>query len=61
MTIGEALRQEGRQEGMQKGVHTVAVNMLKEGLDAKFVQRVTNLSSKQIDQLAKQHAKPSGH
>ncbi|MDP6969579.1 MAG: Rpn family recombination-promoting nuclease/putative transposase [Gammaproteobacteria bacterium] len=61
MTIGEALRQEGRQEGMQKGVHTVAANMLKEGLDVKFIQRVTNLSSKQIDQLVKQHAKPSGH
>ena len=63
MNIGEALRQEGRQkgrqEGMQKGMHIVATNMLKEGLDVSTVQRVTGLNPEQIEQLSKQHTKPS--
>ena len=81
MNMGEALRQEGRQEGMQKGrqegmqkgrqegmqkgrqeeKHAVAISMLKEGLGVNTVQRVTGLSSEQIDQLAKEHTKPSAH
>jgi putative addiction module CopG family antidote len=34
---------------------------VKEGSDTKFVQRVTGLNSEQIDQLAKEHTKPSAH
>lgn len=61
MTIGEALRQEGMQKGRHKERHTVAANMLKEGLDVSTVQRVTGLSPEQIDQLAKGLTKPSAH
>jgi len=61
MTIGEALRQEGMQKGRQEGMYAVAANMLKEGSDVKFVQRVTGLSPEQINQLAKEQAKPSTH
>ena len=85
MNMGEALRQAGRQEGMQKGIqkgwqegvqkgrqegmqkgrqeekHAVAISMLKEGSDTQFVQRVTGLSSEQIEQLSKEHTKPSAH
>ena len=54
-------RQEGMQTGRQEEKYAVAISMLKEGSDTKFVQRVTGLSSEQIDQLAKEHTKPSAH
>ena len=77
MNMGEALRQSGRQKGMQEGMqqgmqegmqkgrqeakHAVAIGMLKESADAKFIQRVTGLSLEQIEQLAKTVAQPSEH
>jgi predicted transposase YdaD len=56
MKLGEGLiargRQEGRQEGEQQGVYKVAVNMLRAGTESGFIQRMTGLSSADIQKLA---------
>ncbi len=64
MTIGEALRaqgiQEGRQEGIQEGMqrgqqeslHKVASNLLHAGTDPQLVQRVTGLSADDMQRIA---------
>jgi predicted transposase/invertase (TIGR01784 family) len=60
MKLGEGLiargrqegRREGRQEGEQQGVYKVAVNMLRAGTESDFIQRMTGLSSADIQKLA---------
>ena len=56
MKLGEGLIahgwQKGRQEGEQKGVYKVAVNMLRAGTEPDFIQRVTGLSATDMQKLA---------
>ena len=43
--------QEGRQEGMQKGIITIACNMKKSGYSIQEIQKISGLSSTQIEKL----------
>ncbi|MEM7402912.1 MAG: hypothetical protein AAF310_02680, partial [Myxococcota bacterium] len=44
-------RQEGEKLGMQKGLETAAMGMLKEGLALEQVGKITHLSKQRITQL----------
>ena len=44
-------RQEGRQEGRMARQEEIARNALAEGLSIEFVQKITGLSSEEIDKL----------
>ena len=52
ITIADSFRQEGKQEGMQQGIHLAklegARQMLVEQLDEALIARDTNLSLKEI-------------
>ena len=54
MNMGEALRAEGRQEGMERGIFTVAQNMLQAGTAPQFIEQVTGLSSDDIQKMTTQ-------
>jgi len=51
MNIREHIKEEGRQEGIQKGQKQVILNMLKEKADIAFIAKVTGLSEKEIQKL----------
>ena len=59
MTIGTALKREGRQEGLQEGlqkgeqagIEKTALGMLKEGLALEMVKKITRLSKARLTQL----------
>ena len=40
-----------KEEGIQKGIQTVVLNMLKKKTDIAFISEVTGLSEKEIKQL----------
>jgi len=44
---------EGKIEGKREGKIDVALNLIKEGTDPKFVAKVTQLTEKQMDDLLK--------
>ena len=44
-------RVEGLATGLKKGIHQVALNMLKEGADVAFVAKTTKLSKSEIKKL----------
>jgi predicted transposase/invertase (TIGR01784 family) len=72
MTIGEALKTQGKQEGMQQGIqqgmqqgmqrgqqeslYKVASRLLHEGTDPQLIQRVTGLSADAVHKIATQSA-----
>ena len=43
--------EEGKQEGMQKGIITIACNMKKSGYSIQEIQKISGLSSTQIEKL----------
>ena len=51
MNTREYIKEEGRQEGIQKRDKEVVLNMLKEKADIDFICKVTGLSEKEIKQL----------
>jgi predicted transposase/invertase (TIGR01784 family) len=57
MSYAEELLQQGMQQGMQKGEHTTKLAMVKEmlkaGIELSLIQRVSNLSKKEIEQIKK--------
>ena len=52
MTIGEALLK----EGLQKGIHTVAANMVRKGMSVELIQQLTNLTSEEIQTLVQEQS-----
>jgi hypothetical protein len=46
-------QQEWKEEGIQTGVHQVAIAMIKENLDPNLIARTTGLSIKVIKKLQK--------
>ena len=59
MTFAEQLRAEGRAEGREEGADIEKINMvikrLKEGAAIDFIAKVTELSVKRINAIAKEH------
>ncbi|MCK5808295.1 Rpn family recombination-promoting nuclease/putative transposase [bacterium] len=51
MNVAEIWKKDGYREGMEKGVYTVAKQMLLEGADVEFIARVTKLSIKEIRKI----------
>jgi predicted transposase/invertase (TIGR01784 family) len=51
MTAAQELKKEGMQQGMQVRDLAIAKNMLKEGSDVGFIQRITGLSQEIIEVL----------
>lgn len=51
MTAAEQLRQAGREQGAHKKAQEIALNLLKEGAEPKFVAKITQLSPAEIKQL----------
>ena len=41
----------GEQKGMEKGMHKAAMNMLNEGIDVKFITKITGISEYQLLKL----------
>jgi predicted transposase/invertase (TIGR01784 family) len=60
-TIADSYIEEGMQKGVQQGIqqgvqqttHSIATNMLKNGMDVLLISDITDLSIKQIKQLKK--------
>ncbi|MCK4026031.1 MULTISPECIES: hypothetical protein [Streptococcus] len=48
-------RAEGLEEGLEKGRIDVAYQMLREGFSYEMIEKLTGLSSVQIDQLSQNH------
>ncbi|HFU3729733.1 TPA: hypothetical protein ACGO7Y_001450 [Streptococcus suis] len=48
-------RAEGLEEGLEKGRIEVAYQMLREGFSYELIEKLTGLSSAQIDQLSQNH------
>ncbi len=48
---------EGIEQGMEHGVETVAINMLREGMDPDFVSKVTGWPEQKIAELRKRFTK----
>ena len=51
MNVTERLKEEGRQEGWQKGRQEVILKMLKEKAEISFIAKVTGLSEEEIKKL----------
>ncbi|MCP4108818.1 MAG: hypothetical protein GY749_25285 [Desulfobacteraceae bacterium] len=43
--------EEGKKEGIKEGKKEIALNLLKKGMDTKFISQVTGLTAKEIKQL----------
>ncbi len=43
--------EEGKKEGIKEGKKEIALNLLKKGMDTKFISQVTGLTVKEIKQL----------
>ena len=56
----EAFREEGRQEGLEQGLHKAAANLLKKGMGLEEVAEVTELSQDQVELLQQNMNGPSG-
>lgn len=54
MTIASSLKQEGIQEGKKQASIEIARQMLKEGMDRQSVMKFTNITEKELSQLANQ-------
>ncbi len=54
MTIAEQFKAEGKAEGKVEGIHLVAINLLEQGSDVKFVAKVTKLSLDEVKRLKEQ-------
>ena len=50
-------REEGRQEGLQEGLQKTAMAMLRDHADIRMIERYTNLTRKQIEELSKKMEK----
>ncbi|HFH9947543.1 TPA: hypothetical protein ACGO80_001471 [Streptococcus suis] len=48
-------KEEGRAEGLEKGRIEVAYQMLREGFSYELIEKLTGLSSEQINQLSQNH------
>ncbi|NQJ69701.1 hypothetical protein HO544_11125 [Streptococcus suis] len=48
-------REEGRAEGLEQGRLEVAYQMLREGFTYEMIEKLTGLSSIQIDHLSQEH------
>ena len=53
MTVGEQLRRQGVQQGMQDGIYLVAKNLLANGAEIPFVAKCTGLAPEMIIKLRK--------
>ena len=56
MTMAEALLKEGEEKGLEKGIRTVARNMLSEGFAPETIQRTTGLTADEIQALGTEEA-----
>ena len=54
MTIAQQLREEGRQQGVQQGLHVVAKKLLKYGLDPRIICKGTDLPLEELLRLKKE-------
>lgn len=43
--------EQGKQEGTEEEKRQIAIKLLKSGLDIKFVEKITELSIKEIEKL----------
>ncbi|HFI0404834.1 TPA: hypothetical protein ACGOYB_000920 [Streptococcus suis] len=48
-------RRRGKEEGQQEGRLDVAYQMLREGFSYELIEKLTGLSSEQINQLSQNH------
>jgi len=48
MTVADQLRQQGMIQGVEKGIATVARNLLNEGTEISFVAKTTGLTEAQL-------------
>ncbi|MDE0119087.1 MAG: hypothetical protein OXM55_03665, partial [Bdellovibrionales bacterium] len=53
MDIKELFREEGQQEGWQKGRQEIALNMLKKSAKISFISEITGLSEEEIKKIQK--------
>jgi len=51
MTLGERIKKEGWDEGMEKGVVKTAQRMLQMGMEKDVILKVTQLSSQELGTL----------
>ncbi len=49
--IYQSILSEGKEEGIELGVHRVAVNLLKEKMPIEMVSKVTGLTIEQVQSL----------
>ncbi|NMA04637.1 MAG: hypothetical protein GX925_08015 [Clostridiales bacterium] len=54
MTIAEQLIQEGMEKGREEGKLEVAKNALKEGAEIDLIAKLTGLSKKEIEKIARE-------
>ena len=62
MTLAQVFREEGKKEGIIKGIEVgaqrnkleVARNAIKEGMELGLIARLTGLSKKEIEAIAKE-------
>ena len=47
-------KEEWREDGINEGVYTVALNLLRENADMRLILKVTGLTVEQINQLQEQ-------
>ncbi|MGE5343379.1 MAG: hypothetical protein ACM3SY_18070 [Candidatus Omnitrophota bacterium] len=45
-------KKEGKEEGRIEVLHTIAVELLKNGIDIDIIAKVTHLTKKEIEELA---------
>ena len=60
MTVTQAIRQEGMQRGIQKGMQQkkihIAKNMFSRGLTPSLIQELSGISAEELGQLEKEHS-----
>ncbi len=56
MTIAEQLIEEGKKQGLkqgiEKGIKQVAINLIKQGMEYRFIEKATGLSIKEIEEIS---------
>ena len=51
----QVMYEEGLEEGVKKGTHEIALNMLSKGLPDDMILEITKITTQELDELKKQH------